>query len=149
MFNRILVLCIGNICRSPLAEALLSRALPGVEVDSAGLGALVDYPAAPEMQKIAQDDYELDLSGHRAKQMSKQLVQSADVVFVMSDGQKQHVKEKFPHLGGRVLLLSHFSSANMKGINVADPYKKSEEAFIVCAQQISIHVDAISKALKR
>jgi len=149
MFKRVLILCIGNICRSPLAEAMLTKAMPNVEVDSAGLGALVNYPAAPEMQKIAQDDYGLDLSGHRAKQMSKQLVQSAEIIFVMSEGQKQHVKEQYPHLGGRVLLLSHFSPADMKGRKIADPYKKSEEDFIECAQQIAIHVDAISKALKR
>ena len=43
----ILVLCIGNICRSPMAEALLLRALPGMTVRSAGLDAMIGEPADP------------------------------------------------------------------------------------------------------
>ncbi|MBS0343516.1 MAG: low molecular weight phosphotyrosine protein phosphatase, partial [Proteobacteria bacterium] len=45
--QRILVLCIGNICRSPLAELLLARELPNRKIWSAGLGALVGEPADP------------------------------------------------------------------------------------------------------
>ena len=44
VFNNILVVCTGNICRSPVGEALLKQALPGKTVHSAGVGALVDHP---------------------------------------------------------------------------------------------------------
>ena len=48
MFNKILVVCVGNICRSPLAEAKLRQLAPAsVEVASAGIQAMVDHPADP------------------------------------------------------------------------------------------------------
>jgi len=146
MFNRILILCVGNICRSPLAEHLLARALPNVEVDSAGLRALIDYPADKTMQKIAQS-YDIDLSRHRAKQVSSSLIKAADLTLVMDDQQLRYLKMEYAHLSGRVILLSHFSPPGLKGCNVEDPYKHDEAVFIACARHIASHIDAISKTL--
>ncbi len=146
MINRILVICVGNICRSPLAQVMLDNTLPGVDVDSAGLSAMVDYPADKKMQQAALQ-YGVDLSDHRAKQVSKTLMESADLIFVMSEGQMNYLKEQYPHLGGRVLLLSHFSPVGLKGVSVADPYQQASSLFVECAKQISFHVDAIAKAL--
>jgi len=67
--NIILTLCIGNICRSPLAQGLLAQQLPGHTVWSAGLGALVGEPADPMSVQIAAE-HGLDISAHRAQQVS-------------------------------------------------------------------------------
>lgn len=45
MFDSILIVCTGNICRSPIGERLLRRALPNKKIDSAGVGALIDHAA--------------------------------------------------------------------------------------------------------
>ena len=55
MFNTILVLCTGNICRSPIAEALLKNALPGRHVHSAGIGAMVGWPADPHSVAVCAE----------------------------------------------------------------------------------------------
>ncbi|MCP5602776.1 protein tyrosine phosphatase, partial [Klebsiella pneumoniae] len=54
MFNSILVVCTGNICRSPLAERILRKSLPGKKIDSAGTNALVGHPADSSAEHIAQ-----------------------------------------------------------------------------------------------
>jgi len=146
MFKRILVVCIGNICRSPLAGAMLANRLPHVQVTSAGLGALVGKPADENVLKLA-GRYGVDLSSHCAKQISAKLLEAADLIFVMDQKQKQFLTEQYPHLHGRVLLLSHFSAPGLKGANVEDPYKQDEAVFVECARQIALHVDAIHQTL--
>ncbi|STL53119.1 protein-tyrosine-phosphatase [Escherichia coli] len=55
MFNNILVVCVGNICRSPTAERLLQRYHPELKVESAGLGALVGKGADPTLSASPQN----------------------------------------------------------------------------------------------
>ena len=68
--KHILVVCTGNICRSPTGEYCLKKELgPEFEVMSAGLGALVDHPAHELSQKIALE-HGIDMSAHRARQIN-------------------------------------------------------------------------------
>ncbi|HII0504054.1 TPA: protein tyrosine phosphatase, partial [Klebsiella pneumoniae] len=64
MFDSILVICTGNICRSPIAERLLRKAMPDKIIDSAGVGALVDKPADASAQRVSKK-YGLSLDGHK------------------------------------------------------------------------------------
>ena len=146
MINSILVVCIGNICRSPLAEAMLAKALPEARVESAGLEALVGRPAAKEMQEAGKA-YGVDLSGHRGRQVLQPQLEAMDVIFVMENNQRTYLCEKYPHLFGRVFLLSHFSPGDMKGKEIADPYRMSQGVFNQCAKEIAGHVDAVAGAL--
>ncbi|MFQ5601623.1 MAG: low molecular weight protein-tyrosine-phosphatase [Candidatus Krumholzibacteriia bacterium] len=88
--TRILVVCYGNICRSPTAEALLRRELdraglgPQYEVGSAGVRALHGNPAAPgALQTAAQHGVLLD--EHRARQLTPEMALQADVVIAMDE----------------------------------------------------------------
>ena len=83
MFNKILVVCVGNICRSPAAEAKLRQLAPAsVQIASAGIQALVDHPADPQAQEEARKDG-LDLSAHRARQLTDAMCQAHDLILVM------------------------------------------------------------------
>ena len=68
MFNKILVVCVGNICRSPTAERLLKQLNPALTVSSAGLGALVGKGADPRAISVAQAN-NLSLENHYARQI--------------------------------------------------------------------------------
>jgi protein-tyrosine phosphatase len=127
MFERILVVCIGNICRSPVAEAMLTQALPGRRIESAGLGALVGQGADPTAQQIAAEDG-LDLSQHQARQISLDMLQAADLVLVMSEGQRRAVGEQLPAALGKTMLIGRWL-ADGSGREIPDPYRKSHEAF--------------------
>lgn len=121
--QRILTLCIGNICRSPLAQVALAQALPGREVSSAGLRALVGQPADPTSLLIAQEQG-LDLSVHRAQQVAPWMCQRAEVIFVMEAAHKQMLEQQFPTVRGKVYRLGHFGS-----FDIADPYQQPRQAF--------------------
>ncbi|PRY66015.1 low molecular weight protein-tyrosine-phosphatase [Halomonas ventosae] len=127
MFHHILVVCTGNICRSPVAAAMLARALPALRVESAGLGALVGYGVEPTARALAEADG-LDVAGHQARQLTAEMVRQADLVLVMSDGQRQAVADLVPEALGKTLLLGRWLGER-QGRQIPDPYRKSPAVF--------------------
>lgn len=129
-FNNILVVCVGNICRSPMAEALLKQRFPNKNVDSAGVGALVGHSADPATLEImAKQD--IDITSHIAKQINENLAKTADIIFTMSDGQTKWIEERWPFCRGKTFKLGHWMSKD-----IADPYKHEMSAFKTAYQDI-------------
>lgn len=125
MMNAILVVCVGNICRSPVAEALLKTHFPDKRIWSAGLSALVGKPADPAAQAIAAHSG-LDLSGHRAQQVSGWMCSEADLILVMETGHRSELEQRFPLARGRIHRLGEGRDG---GIDIADPYRQPPPAF--------------------
>lgn len=126
MFQRILVVCVGNICRSPVAEAMLRRALPHKSLSSAGLGALVGQGVDPLARELAEADG-LDVAGHSARQLSRAMLAEADLVLVMSDGQRRAVGKLSPEALGKTMTLGRWLPESPA---IPDPYRKSRDAFL-------------------
>jgi protein-tyrosine phosphatase len=122
MFNTILVVCVGNICRSPVGERLLRQALPELEVTSAGIQALVGKPADKTASEVAAA-HGLSLHGHSARQFTAALGAGHDLILVMEPGHKREISRMAPQLAGRVMLFDKWTGE--KGI--ADPYLRSTE----------------------
>lgn len=123
--KHILVLCTGNICRSPTAHYLLQQSLgDDYEVQSAGLGALVNH-AADEMAIKIASSHNLDISKHRAKQVTEALLSWADLILVMETGQKKELLSKFPTLEGKI-----FRYGDPVQVDIPDPYRRPESAFV-------------------
>ncbi len=121
--KNILTLCIGNICRSPLAEALLAQALPQHTIWSAGLGALVGQPADPLSVQVAAA-HGLDLSAHRAQQVSGWINQQVELILVMEQSHKAQLEQLFPVVCGKVFTLGQYGQ-----FEIADPYQQPLAAF--------------------
>ena len=119
----ILVLCIGNICRSPIAEVMFKKEFPDKTVWSAGLGALVGNPADPLSVQLAKGDG-YDLSKHRAQQIAGWMCQQAELIFVMEKNQKAELERLFPMTKGKV-----FTLGSIGDFEIADPYRKKRDAF--------------------
>jgi protein-tyrosine phosphatase len=123
MIHRVLVVCIGNICRSPMAEGLIRQALPELEVKSAGLAALVGHGADPIAVEIMAE-VGIDISTHRACMLTDELAREADLILVMDDEQKMHVARQYPFVIGKLFKLGEASSQD-----IPDPYRQDHEVF--------------------
>ena len=97
--NNILVLCIGNICRSPVAEAMSIQQFPEKKVWSAWLAALAGYPADDKMITMSTS-VGLDLFRHRAQQVLSLMCQTADIILVMEHIHKFELEKKWPMVRG-------------------------------------------------
>lgn len=124
MIKSVLVVCVGNICRSPTGERLFKRALPDLDVRSAGLGALVGHPADKTASEVAAEQG-LSLEGHEAQQLTAEMCRNVDLILVMEKRHIEQVNRIDPAARGKTMLLGHW--LNQK--EIADPYRKSREAF--------------------
>jgi len=126
VFNRILIVCTGNICRSPIAEHLLREALQGsdIAVGSAGLGALVGYPIDGTALTTLQQHGHRPQS-HCARQLTAELALEADLILTMEQGQIQSMIQRLPEARGKIFLLGKWQSEQ----EIPDPYRQGPEAF--------------------
>lgn len=136
MIKTVLVVCIGNICRSPMAEALLRQALPEANVVSAGLGALVGQPADAHAVDLMKD-LNLDITGHRARQINRAIATQADLILVMDNWQRQEIQQLHPATTGRVFRLGELAK-----FDVPDPYREGRPAFDNALELIQRGVEA-------
>jgi len=132
-FNNILVVCVGNICRSPVGAGLLKKYFPDRNIESAGLHAVVGYEADKTSALLASQEG-VDLSEHRGRQIENSMVSSADLILVMTENQRQALVEKYPAGSGKVMLFGQWlpngsGETADKGRDITDPIGKSREVF--------------------
>lgn len=128
----ILFVCTGNICRSPMAEYMLrSRLEPGSPwiVRSAGLAAIDGLPAS-ETAVTAMKETGLDARPHRSQGLTRELVDAAIIILVMTESQAMELKKRFPAARDRVHLLGAFRPpAHGTTGDVPDPVGGSLEVY--------------------
>ena len=143
--DKILTVCIGNICRSPVAEALLKDRLPGRNIWSAGLQALVGHPAEATASMIAAERG-LDLSAHRAQQITGWMCSHAELVLVMEASQQKELERLYPLARGKIRRLGEFGPQG--GFDIADPYQQPRAAFEASHTAIALGVDEWVRRIK-
>ena len=122
---KVLIVCTGNICRSPLAEVVMERELAKKNpadlfaVSSAGTGAWEGKPASEGAYLVAIENG-LDVSHHRATLLTRELVDQSDLIFTMA----RHHRLRAQELGGdgKVFLLGEYAGYTGDEAEVADPY---------------------------
>jgi protein-tyrosine phosphatase len=128
VFKNILVICIGNICRSPMAEGLLKNAFATANkgdcvVRSAGLNALVGQPPDTKACQLMMEKG-IDISGYRACQVNKEMIRKADLILVMELAHKIAIEQSEPSAKGKVFRIGEWG-----GFDISDPYRLELPAF--------------------
>ena len=128
MFSNILVVCVGNICRSPTGERLLQSLLPNKKVASAGIAVekshLTGKPA-DDMASTVALEHDISLEGHSAQQLTPDLCAKYDLILVMEKGHQEALTKIAPEARGKTMLFGQW----IGGKNIPDPHRQSREAF--------------------
>ena len=140
----ILFVCTGNTCRSPLAEGLARRiaqrrGLTDVTISSAGLNAWENSPASDGSLLVGMER-EVDLTSHRARVLTPEIVSEADLIFVMTPSHSEQVKQ----MGGRgkVHVLDAYASG-ATGDGISDPYGGDLSAYRETADALELHLEKV------
>ena len=126
MFDSILVVCAGNICRSPTAEYVLKSKLAGknIKVSSAGLTALEGKAADATAKQIAAP-HGITMEEHQGRQLTASLVAQNSVILVMEQRHLTDLCSRYPEARGKTFLLGKWLGDK----EIPDPYRQSLEAF--------------------
>ena len=124
MFDSVLVVCTGNICRSPMGERILQSLLPEKIIKSAGVGALVGHPADPLALQVSNEKG-INLEGHSGTQFTSAMSIEYDLILVMDKNHIEQVSKIAPHARGKTMLIGRWIGNK----EIPDPYKQSKEAF--------------------
>jgi len=119
-----------------MAEGLLRQASINAKVTSAGLGALVGQPADPISIKLMAEAG-LDISQHRARQLTRMDTREADLILVMESDHKIEIQQRYPMAFGKVFRLGETDK-----FDIPDPYGQSRHAFEVALERIQHGVQA-------
>lgn len=124
------MVCEGNICRSPIATALLARDMPQVDVTSAGTHALVGHGASPVAVQL-MDERGLDIRTHVATLLTPAHVRNAQLILTMTRVQCALIETNYPHARGKVYRLGEHDD-----LDVVDPYRRGPFIFELAMAQI-------------
>lgn len=143
---KILFICSGNTCRSPMAEAVTRAVLKrdGIEaeVSSRGLFAHDGEPAS-DYAKLAMKNYGLSLDEHTAKTISREDIASADIVLTMTGSIKQVLSAVCP--AEKLFTFKEYSLG--EDGDISDPFGGSPSVYMECAEEILKCAEALAKKL--
>jgi glycosyltransferase involved in cell wall biosynthesis/protein-tyrosine-phosphatase len=145
--QQILVVCHGNIIRSPFAAFLLEQSLgqdARVSIASAGLEAMPGRPPHPTALRKAAERH-IDLSPHAASRVERNVVANSDVIFVMDIPQLLVLRQRFPEARAKTFLLT--SLAPETPLEIRDPVDGDESVFHACFDHITRAVRPLAGVL--
>lgn len=125
--RKILVVCYGNVCRSPYLQAVLQRALPKTEISSAGfVGA---DRAVPDASLAISAKRGLDLSRFRSRPLVPSVVTGADLIIVMDAHQAQDIAARFPVNPARIVIAGDLDPTFDQTRAIRDPWNQASDVF--------------------
>ena len=142
----LLVVCQGNICRSPFGAALLRERLPTARVGSAGW--LAPERRVPRAGVLAALRFGVDLSAHRSTVLNAGLVNQADLILVMDPLGARMIQERFGRWGRDVMVLGDLDPEVADARVILDPINQPVEIFLKSYARIARCIEPVVSALR-
>jgi protein-tyrosine phosphatase len=151
----ILIVCSGNICRSPMADIYLRHRLglhnSSYTVSSAGTLGIHDDLAASEAVSVVASEAGLDLSAHSTRGVTRESVEEADIILVMEKRHRRYLATLYPGHVKKIHLLSEYVPKGLglaRGDDIFDPVGMEREAFRQCFHLIRSCLDRFAEDLE-
>ena len=148
---KILFVCTGNSCRSPMAEGILKHLLKKEGVDSVlveSAGTMAPEGMAPTNNALlAMVERGLDISGHRARTLTKEMVEDSDLIFVMEKAHQRFVEHMVPSAREKVFLLKAYR-ANGEKREVEDPIGGDLEVYRNAYDELEREIQRVFPMIK-
>ncbi len=139
--SKIVFLCYGNICRSPLAAALAEEQMSGIAIHSAGFHEQSGRNCPQKILRIGTA-FGIDLSSHRSARITRDQLANADLVIAMDLENLNRLRHEFPEMANRTTLLGLFGSPET--LAIADPYLTDETASNQICEQVREGVEGLA-----
>ena len=145
--SHVLVVCHGNIWRSPVGGALLARELAplGIEVQTAGFIGF-NRPAPPEAIAAAQR-HAIDLASHRSRPITAALLRATDLIVVMDPAQHRLLRERYGFGSKGVLVLGDVDPGTADTRTIRDPVDQKQDVFEQVYERIARCVRELGRIL--
>src|SRR5688572_850028 len=143
----VLMVCLGNICRSPYAATALAGSLNGGKLQVTSGGFIGPNRASPAHAQSAAAALGVDLSTHRSRIVTEAILNAHELIVVMEPSQARTLCQQHGVSADRILVLGDLDPGPIPSRTIPDPYGKSEATFLECYRRIDRCIEALRGAL--
>lgn len=152
---RILFVCSGNTCRSPMAESLMKDEIRRkcntrcIEVLSAGLSAFPGAPISDKAARVLMEENLDPLPDHRATVVNQELVDSMDLILVMTAEHKRQLLSRDSNAAEKIHLLKKYADPFVQDDNISDPFGGNLEKYRATLKELRTSIKKLANKLDR